>query len=204
MRRCGKLALLVALLLAAALLLARNTYPIRAVIPMDRSKLPASSLPDRSPIPGDRVVVIHKAERVLGLYLDGRLATAYPIGLGRHPEGTKERRGDGRTPEGQYSICTRNARSRFHLFLGISYPNEQDADRAAAQNRITTGQHRAIIEATAAGSRPPWDTPLGGEIGIHGGGSATDWTLGCIALDDDAVDHLWDNLRIGDPVLIEP
>ena len=203
MTRLWKLALLAALLLVAVLL-ARSTYPLRAVIPMDRSKLPPSSLPDQSPIPGDCVVVIHKSERVLGLYLGGRLVQAYPVGLGRHPEGTKERQGDGRTPEGQYFICTRNSRSQFHLFLGVSYPNRQDADRGVEQGRITRDQHRAIVEATDAGRRPPWDTALGGEVGIHGGGAATDWTLGCIALDDDAVDRLWDALKIGDPVLIEP
>ncbi len=55
-----------------------------------------------------------------------------------------------------------------------------------------------------AGSQPPWDTPLGGEIGLHGGGAGTDWTLGCIALDNEAIEDLWDTLRLGDPALIEP
>ncbi len=163
-----------------------------------------SSLPDQCPTDGERLVVIHKAKRALGLYVGGQLAAAYPIGLGPRPEGDKEREGDRRTPEGEYYICTRNPRSRFHLFLGISYPNQRDAAHALSDGRITQHQHDAIVTAVTARGQPPWDTPLGGEIGLHGGGAGADWTLGCIALENDAIDHLWDTLRLGDPVLIEP
>jgi L,D-peptidoglycan transpeptidase YkuD (ErfK/YbiS/YcfS/YnhG family) len=47
------------------------------------------------------------------------------------------------------------------------------------------------------GQIPPQDTPLGGQIGIHGLGSADarvheffDWTHGCIALTNSQIDHL--------------
>jgi murein L,D-transpeptidase YafK len=203
MGQAWKIALLAALLVVVALLV-RSELPLAGLRHTDRSKLPPSSLPIQSPISDERLVVIHKAERVLGLYLRGRLIEAYPIGLGRHPEGPKEARGDGRTPEGVYYICTRNARSQFHLFLGISYPKKDDADRAIRAGRISAEEHRTIVEAINAGPQPPWDTALGGEIGIHGGGAERDWTLGCIALENDAVERLWDTLKIGDPVLIEP
>ena len=172
--------------------------PDRAPAPM------ASSLPTRAPVEGPRVVVIHKAERVVGLYREGRLAATYPIALGHSPEGHKEREGDGRTPEGLYSICNRNPASRFHLFLGLSYPNADDADAARRAGRISNAEHRQIIEAIDAGRQPPWDTPLGGEIGIHGGGAASDWTLGCIALENEAIEQLWETLKVRDPVLIRP
>jgi len=162
------------------------------------------SLPDECPIEAPRAVVIQKSNRALGLYVDGRLVGAYRIGLGRNPEGCKEREGDRRTPEGTYFICTRNARSRFHLFLGISYPGPRDADRGLGGDMVTSEQRRAILEAARDGRQPPWDTPLGGEVGIHGGGGGWDWTLGCIALDNSAIEHLWDMLRIGDPVVIVP
>jgi murein L,D-transpeptidase YafK len=164
----------------------------------------SSSLPTRAPIEGPRVVVIHKAERVLGLYRDGRLAATYPIALGHSPEGHKQREGDGRTPEGLYSICNRNPRSRFHLFLGLSYPNADDANDARRAGRISEAEHRQITEAIDAGRQPPWNTPLGGEIGIHGSGAASDWTLGCIALENEAIEQLWETLRVRDPVLIRP
>lgn len=188
------------------LILATSSRARRAEMPQSarRGRAQPVSLPHQCPIEGERVVVIHKRERALGLYVGGQLAASYPIGLGPRPEGRKEREGDRRTPEGEYYVCTRNPRSRFHLFLGISYPNQRDAAPALSEGRITQQQHDAIVEAMEGRHQPPWDTPLGGEIGLHGGGASADWTLGCIAMENDAIEHLWDILRLGDPVLIEP
>jgi murein L,D-transpeptidase YafK len=170
--------------------------------PRHASEQAAASLPARAPVKGDRVVVIHKADRVLGLYRAGRLTASYPIALGRNAEGAKQKQGDGRTPEGTYFVCTRNPRSQFHLFLGLSYPNTADAKAARRAGLITEKQERSIVAAEAKRRQPPWDTPLGGEVGMHGGGVARDWTLGCIALEDDAIDELWAVLKVGDPVVI--
>lgn len=203
-RRLILLVALTALAMVAALALRNDSPQGQAEKPGRASSPMTSSLPTRAPVEGPRGVVIHKAERVLGLYRDGRLAATYPIALGHSPEGHKEREGDGRTPEGLYSICNRNPRSRFHLFLGLSYPNADDADAARRAGRISNAEHRQIVDAIEAGRQPPWDTPLGGEIGVHGAGTASDWTLGCIALENEAVEQLWETLRLGDPVLIQP
>jgi murein L,D-transpeptidase YafK len=203
-RRLILLVALTALAMVAALALRNDSPQGQAEKPGRASAPMTSSLPTRAPVEGPRGVVIHKAERVLGLYRDGRLAATYPIALGHSPEGHKEREGDGRTPEGLYSICNRNPRSRFHLFLGLSYPNADDADAARRAGRISKAEHRQIVDAIEAGRQPPWDTPLGGEIGIHGAGTASDWTLGCIALENEAIEQLWETLRLGDPVLIQP
>ncbi len=164
----------------------------------------ASLLPERAPVAGERVVLVRKADRVLGLYLHGRRSAAYPIALGRQPEGHKQREGDGRTPEGEYYICNRNPRSQFYLFLGLSYPNARDAEAAYRSNLITRKQRDRIVRAIAARRQPPWDTPLGGEVGLHGNGVGTDWTLGCIALEDEAIKELWRALKVGDPVVVQP
>jgi hypothetical protein len=60
-----------------------------------------------------------------------------------------------------------------------------------------------VGDATTAKQRRR-DSPLGGENGIHGNGSSYDWTLGCIALEDEDIEALWGALKLGDPVLIEP
>jgi len=39
----------------------------------------------------------------------------YRVALGREPVGHKVREGDGRTPEGRYTIDRRNPRSAYHL-----------------------------------------------------------------------------------------
>jgi murein L,D-transpeptidase YafK len=108
------------------------------------------------------------------------------------------------TPEGSYVVCRKNPRSQFLLSLGLNYPNGPDADRGLAAGLINRRQHRQITEAARTGGCPPWNTALGGEIFIHGRGSATDWTWGCVALDDDDVRELYPRVAVGTPVVIEP
>jgi murein L,D-transpeptidase YafK len=128
----------------------------------------------------------------------------YRVVLGANVSGNKEREGDKRTPEGIFYICTRNDTSRFHKFMGLSYPAPSDAARGLQAKMITRAEHDAIVKAHETKSCPPWKTALGGEVGIHGGGIDRDWTLGCIALTNEAVDELWAALKMGDPVVIEP
>ena len=98
----------------------------------------------------------------------------------------------------------KNPQSRFTLSLGLGYPGPADADRALEERRITRRQHERIHDAARRGRIPPWDTPLGGEIFIHGGGSGSDWTWGCVALDDEDVRELYAAVPVGSPVTIEP
>ncbi len=140
----------------------------------------------------------------MALYDGAVLRKKYPIALAADAPGDKEREGDRRTPEGTFYVCTRNGASRFHKFLGLSYPAPDDAARGLASGLISHTEHDAILEAQRTRSCPPWKTKLGGEVGIHGGGSDRDWTLGCIALTNDAIDELWSALRLGDSVVIEP
>lgn len=149
-------------------------------------------------------VLVRKAARRLVLRCDGVEWFSAAAGLGPFPVDHKEREGDGRTPEGVYYVCTRNDRSRFHLFLGLSYPAPDDAERALAAGRVTEAQRRLVVEAWDAGRRPPWDTDLGGQVGIHGGGGGWDWTRGCVAVDDPVVEMLWALCPLGTRVVIEP
>jgi murein L,D-transpeptidase YafK len=149
-------------------------------------------------------IVVRKAERRLALLGDGREMLVCRVGLGGSPVGLKRRRGDGRTPEGEYRVATRNPNSQFHLFLGLDYPNEADAERGLAARLISPLEHRALVAAARDGRRPSWETPLGGTIGIHGSGASADWTLGCIALEDADIETLWALCPVGTPVRILP
>ncbi len=144
-------------------------------------------------------IEIRKGERVL--LWRGR---TYRIALGTSPEGHKEREGDGKTPEGEYFVCTKNEKSKFHRSLGLSYPNAEDAHRALDTGRISQTEYSAILSAQAENRRPPWDTPLGGFIMIHGGGTDGDWTKGCIALEDADMDILFAEVPMGTAVRILP
>ncbi len=134
-------------------------------------------------------VQINKGDRKMYLFAGTAVLRQYDIGLGFAPVGPKRFENDGRTPEGQYYVDRRNPNSRFHLSLGINYPNE--ADRAYA---------------LAAGKAP------GNDIFIHGGPQLPadrarargnrDWTWGCIAVTDREIEQVYAMVRDGTPVLI--
>jgi murein L,D-transpeptidase YafK len=149
-------------------------------------------------------IVVRKNDRRLFLHSGGEVVRTYRIGLGFSPKGHKHKEGDGRTPEGEYYICCKNPNSRYYLSLGLSYPNEQDAVKGLQDRRITKTQCRRIKNAIHRKSTPPWNTPLGGEIFIHGRGSHRDWTLGCVALGDYDMRELYEAVPVGTPVTILP
>ena len=166
------------------------------------SKPTEESIKDTANIPQGTLIKIFKQERVLKLYVNGELTNSFRIGLGSSPIGDKNQEGDRRTPTGKYYICTRNDKSRFTLFLGINYPNIKDAARGLQNGLINQQTFEEIKYANERKLQPPWKTPLGGEVGIHGGGNSSDWTWGCIALSDDDIRTLWRYAQLKTPVEI--
>lgn len=130
-------------------------------------------------------VLVDKSDRQVYLLRDGEIWKSYPMGLGFAPEGHKQREGDGRTPEGDYVLDWRNPKSQFYLSIHISYPDTED--KVAASKR---------------------GVPPGGDIFIHGrhslSGRNRDWTLGCIAVTDEAMDEIWKLVPNGTPITIRP
>ena len=203
--RVARLLLAIALAAACALLAARSAgwNPLKPP-PAPAVALRAACRAAQVAYPPPRPrVLIRKGERTLSLYSGDTLVKRYPVALGRAPAGDKEREGDGRTPEGEFYVCTRLERSRFHRFLGISYPAPEDAHRGLEARLVTRAERDAILAAHRRRRKPSWDTRLGGAVGIHGGGTTFDWTLGCIALENDAVEELFAVLPHGTPVRIE-
>ncbi len=142
---------------------------------------------------------IEKAARRLTLLDGGQEILCCPIALGQNPVGPKERQGDGRTPEGVYFVCVKKI-GKFGPSLGVSYPNEADARRMNAPAELIA----CIRERAARGERPPWGSFLGGEIYIHGGGTASDWTAGCVALDDGDMQALYVAAPLGAAIQLLP
>lgn len=153
-------------------------------------------------------VLVRKRERKLYLYETSggreRLRKTYRIVLGSNPIGHKKRQGDGATPEGDYYITHHNPKSNYYLSLGLSYPNIADADEGLRNGLITKAQHQAIVSAIRNNAKPPQNTALGGDIFIHGGGTKSDWTLGCVALENEDIKELFDLLPVKTKVRIEP
>ena len=149
-------------------------------------------------------IVVEKAARRLTLYSAGERVRVFNVALGFEPAGDKIKQGDGRTPEGDFYVCMKNDKSKFYLSLGLSYPNAEEAERGLRDGFITRAQHKQILDAIERGAKPPWNTALGGEIFIHGGGTASDWTWGCVALANENIKELFDSIPLGTNVRIEP
>lgn len=149
-------------------------------------------------------IYVYKSERRLLLVNDRTLVRDYKIGLGPHPNGDKFMRGDGRTPEGDYFICAKNGQSKFYKSLGLSYPSGKHAEHALSSGYISQEEYERIMNALQNKRLPPHDTVLGGAIFIHGGGGRLDWTEGCVAVYNGAMDELFEVVSIGTPVHIYP
>lgn len=137
------------------------------------------------------LVVIHKAAHQLELWRSGETILRFRVALGFDPVGHKQYQGDGRTPEGVYTIIEKKKKSGFHRALMLNYPNESDRQSAAAKG-LTPGGNIAIH------GMPNGTTP---DMIDH---PNTDWTEGCIALTDPEIDAVWARVDTGTPVLIMP
>jgi murein L,D-transpeptidase YafK len=151
----------------------------------------------------DPRIVVTKRKRQLQLYSADKVVKTYRVGLGLSPIEDKVRAGDRRTPEGEFYICMKNPHSQFYLSLELSYPNQKHAERGLRDGLITRAQYNQIVSALNRKGVPPQNTRLGGELFIHGNGSQSDWTWGCVALDDRDIRELFEAVPIGTPVTIE-
>lgn len=164
----------------------------------------ASSYPPANSVEGEVSIIVKKSERLLELWQGETLIDSFSIGLGWAPEGHKQIEGDGKTPEGEYYVCVRNRNSSFYLSLGVSYPNEKDAAAALEDGRIDNATYERIANAIEKGQCPDWNTALGGAIMIHGHGGSSDWTAGCVAVDNEVMDLLFDYCPVGTKITILP
>ncbi len=155
------------------------------------------------PLKDPRIVVI-KSKRLLELYSQGKIVRTYQVGLGFNPVPDKEREGDGATPEGDFYVFTKNDKSAYYLSLGVSYPNIEDATRGLRDELISQKEHDVIVRAIHNKAAPPQHTALGGLIYIHGNGAKSDWTWGCVALENEDIRELYDAVLVGTPVTIRP
>lgn len=148
-------------------------------------------------------IIIKKSERLLQVFDGGQLVKKYKIVLGFAPKGNKTSEGDGKTPEGKFYVFTKNPESKFHLSLGLSYPNIEAAQRGLKDQIVSREEFEAIELAINEKRMPPQKTALGGEIYIHGGGIETDWTQGCVALKNEEIEEIFDLIPVGAEVEIE-
>ncbi len=152
--------------------------------------LPLDAQANLATFKADMVIVAKKERRLLVVHKD-QVVRQFKVALGANPVGHKLRRGDGKTPEGAYSLSEKRPHSQFYKAIRISYPNATDRNLAAAR-----------------GVDP------GGDIMIHGQPNRSkvpeefaqklDWTRGCIAVTNKEMDQLWAMIDEGTRIVILP
>ena len=148
-------------------------------------------------------LVISKHAQTLTVYDGEEEVLRMAVVLGKNPA-DKQREGDLATPEGEFYVCYKNPESKYHRFLGLSYPNLEDAERGVRDRLITQAEFDQICRAITQRKCPPWKTALGGEVGLHGPCPNVTWTHGCIAMAREQIERLYELLDLGDVVIIEP
>ena len=116
-----------------------------------------------NPIPTEKridKIVIYKSDHRMEAWFGAKLMKIYSIAIGSGNEGPKRQQGDKKTPEGRYRITKRFVSEKFHRFLHISYPNEND------RKQFLKGKQKGSIAQ---------NTNIGGSIGIHGEKSKYGW-----------------------------
>ena len=163
----------------------------RVVLSLSLAALLGACAPARESLPVTVETVdfllVDKSDRTLVLFSGGVEVKRYTgLQFGAAPIGHKQFEGDEKTPEGRYTIDTRNPNSSYHLSLRVSYPNAQDRAFAVAQGRSP-----------------------GGDIFLHGqpnwlpsGRMRGDWTDGCIAFSNAEMNELWQLVPDGTPIEI--
>ena len=139
----------------------------------------------------DRIVVIKK-ERKMYLYKGNKVKSIFPVSLGKNPIGHKVKRGDNRTPEGQFWIHRKLCSQKYYRSLCISYPRPQDKARASARG-VNPGGDITIH------AQPTWNADGKGDNYTL----SRNWTQGCVAVTNSAMNQLWYAVREGVPVTIK-
>ena len=140
-------------------------------------------------------IEVFKQQRQLKLKHHDQIIRSYPIRLGFNPIGHKQFEGDGKTPEGTYTIDWRNRQSAYYKSLHISYPNPNDLTYAKQRQKSAGGD--VMIHGTVP-------TPATSFTASSIYMPRKDWTLGCIAVTNADMDEIWQLVKNGTQIIIHP
>ena len=141
-------------------------------------------------------VRVYKAKRQVQVLQNGTVIKTYAMRLGFAPIGHKTTEGDGKTPEGSYTLDWRNPNSLFYKSLHISYPNANDTAQAQARGVSAGGD--VMIHGS---SNLPQGKP---QQALYDYLPREDWTHGCVAVSNQDMDELWANVKNGTKIGIYP
>ena len=138
-------------------------------------------------------ILVEKGKRIMYLRQGNTVLKSYKIALGGNPVGPKIKEGDSKTPEGNYQIEWHNPNSSYHLSLRISYPNNEQKQKAKENNYSAGGD--IMIHGF-----PNWAPNMLFKY-IH---NNRDWTDGCIAVTDEEMTEIYHVVKDGTPITVNP
>lgn len=136
-------------------------------------------------------VLVDKSDSRLYLKSKGQVVKAYHVVFGANPKGHKQQEGDERTPEGLYFLDYKNSTSGYYKSIHISYPNKRDKQQAKLRGVNPGGA--VMIHGQKNGWGWLWFLP-----------QLFNWTNGCIALKDADMEEVWQAVKLGTPIQIQP
>jgi len=141
----------------------------------------------------DKIVVLKKKRR-MHAYAKKKLIVSCRISLGKNADkGHKIQAGDYKTPIGHYYIVRKKCDNRLYRSLMISYPDQEDRERARKLG-VKSGGYITIH------GQPKWNANgIGDNYTL-----SHDWTEGCIAVSNRVMKKLWEAVRRGVKVDIYP
>ena len=136
-------------------------------------------------------IIVEKAERKMYLYKGDEIKGVLPVSLGKNPVGQKQRKGDNRTPEGEFFIHRKLCSPKYYRSLCISYPRPKDIESARKRGVSPGG-------AITIHAQPKWNAD--GRQDAYT--LSQNWTQGCVAVTNSVMSKLWYAVREGVPVTI--
>jgi murein L,D-transpeptidase YafK len=143
-------------------------------------------------------VRVYKTRHRMEMLYDGKITKVYTIMLGRGGLGPKRQEGDKKVPEGKYVLDFKNPYSKFFRSIHISYPNADDIERAKLLGVNPGGdiflhgmpnyfsELESILSKEALNIAFPY----------------IDWTAGCVAVLNNEMQEIWDNVEVPTPITI--
>jgi len=145
--------------------------------------------------PQDLHIEVSKNQYRLNVVCRKNIIKSYPVVFGSDPVNDKRMEGDGCTPEGSFRIQSKYPHTKWSKFMWLNYPTDESYQK-----------HR---QSKKEGEIPS-DARIGGEVGIHGVKrgqeflvkSGINWTKGCISLQNNHVDELYEAILTNTEVII--
>jgi len=137
---------------------------------------------------GRRAILVDKLGHFCLLINKGKIQKRFTANLSRNWYRRKARSQDASTPVGEYKVTRLIPNGKYGKALMLNYPNLEDRRRFQALQQDGT---------------IPREAHIGGNIEIHGRGvPETDWTDGCVSLDDNDMRELYKFAYVDMPVTI--